>query len=65
MPDKIKMYLNLRKYVFHRCFPIGFDSKFKISLHHEHFPEVLEKYTRFPKLTLLFSIIYVRINGEV
>ena len=41
-----------------------FDSKFKINLCHEHFPETLEKYTRFSKFTLLFSISYVRIDGE-
>ena len=39
------------------CFSMVFDSKFKINLHHEHFPETLEKYTRFPKFTLLFSIV--------
>ena len=39
-----------------------FDSK--INLYHEHFLNALEKYTRFPKFTLLLSIIYARINGE-
>ena len=43
---------------------MGLDSKFKVNLNREHFPEALEKYTRFPKFTLLFSISYVRINGE-
>ena len=38
-----------------------FDSKFKINLCHEHFPE---KYAHFPKFILLFSISYVRIDGE-
>ena len=42
-----------------------FDSKLKIHLYYEHFLNTLEKYTRFPKFTLLFSIIYVRIKGEV
>ena len=41
-----------------------FDSKLKISLHHEHFVDTLEKCTRFPMFTLLFSISYVSINGE-
>ena len=51
---------------------MGFGSKFKMNL--EHFPEVFEKYTRFPKFTLFFSISkklfnilgisYVRINGK-
>ena len=41
-----------------------FESKFKINLYYEHFPETLEKYARFPKFTLLFSISYIRINGE-
>ena len=45
-----------------------FDSKFKINLCHEHFPKtyrkILEKYARFPKFTLFFSISYVRIDGE-
>ena len=51
--------------LFHSCFSMVGDSKFKIFLYHEHFPETLEKYDRFPKFTLLFSIIYVRINGKV
>ena len=41
-----------------------FDSKFKINLCHEHFPEALEKCTHFPKFTLLFSINYERINRD-
>ena len=58
------MYLNLYKLTLsHLLFDI-FDSIFKINLYHKHFPEALEKYTRFPKFTLLFSISYVRINGE-
>ena len=35
-----------------------FDSKLKINLYHEHSPDTLEKYTRFPKFALLFSISY-------
>ena len=41
-----------------------FDSKLKINSYHEHFPDTLEKYTRFLKFTLHFSISYVRLNGE-
>ena len=41
-----------------------FDSKLKINLYHEHFPDTLEKYTRFPKFNLLFRISYVRVNGK-
>ena len=47
-----------------QLFSMDFDSKFKINLHHEHFPEAFEKYTRSPKFTLLFSISYVCINGK-
>ena len=43
---------------------MNLDSKFKINLYHEHFPAALEKYTRFPKSTLLFSISYVHVNRE-
>ena len=43
---------------------MAFDSKLKINLYHKHFPDTLEKRIRFPKFTLLFSISYVRINGE-
>ena len=43
---------------------MDFGSKFKINLYHDHFPKVLEKYTRFTKFTLLFSISYVCINRE-
>ena len=41
-----------------------FDSKFKINLYHEHFPETSEKYIRSPKFTPLFSMSYVRIKGK-
>ena len=44
-----------------------FDSKFKINLCHEHFPEtyrkILEKYTRFPKFTL-FSVLVMYVSME-
>ena len=43
---------------------MAFNSKLKINLYYKHFHGTLEKYTRFPKFTLLFSISYVRINGE-
>ena len=43
---------------------MAFGSKLKINLYHEHFLDTLEKYTRFPKFTLLFSISYVSINGN-
>ena len=46
------------------CFSMVVESKFKIYLYHENFPETLEKYNRFPKFTLLFSIIYVHVNGK-
>ena len=42
-----------------------FDSKLNINLYHEHFPDALEKYTRFSKFTLLFNISYVRVNGRL
>ena len=58
------MYLNLCKQIFHNCFSMESESKFKINLYNEHFPEALNKYTRFPKFILLFSISYVRINRE-
>ena len=29
-----------------------------MNLYHEHFPDALEKYTRFPMFTLLFSNSY-------
>ena len=35
-----------------------FDSKLKINLYHEHSPDTWEKYTRFSKFALLFSISY-------
>ena len=44
---------------------MGFDRKFKINLHHERFPEAFEKYTRFPKFTLLSTISYVCINRKL
>ena len=43
---------------------MALDRKFEISLYHEHFPAAWEKCTRFPESTLLFSVSYVRINGE-
>ena len=43
---------------------MAFDSKLKINLYHEHFPDTFENFTRFPNFTLLFSISYVGINGE-
>ena len=49
---------------FDSCFLKALDSKLKINLYYEHFPDTLEKYTRFPKFALLFSISYVRINGK-
>ena len=44
---------------------MGFESKFKINLYDEHFPETLGKYNHFPKFDLFFSISYVHTNGEV
>ena len=41
-----------------------FDNKLKINLYREHFSDTLEKYTRFPKFTLLTSISYVSNNGK-
>lgn len=41
-----------------------FHTKFKMNLHHEHFPKALKKYTPFPKFIPLFSISRVRTNGE-
>ena len=65
MPVKMKiMYLNIDKLTLWQLFSMVFDSKLKLNLCHEHFPDTLEKYTRFPKFTLLFSISYVRINGK-
>ena len=43
---------------------MGFGNKFKISIYHEDFSEVLEKCTCFPKFTVLASDSYERINGE-
>ena len=44
---------------------MGFYSKFKISLYHEHFEnevESFEKYSRFPEFPFQYSVL--RINGE-
>ena len=45
------MYLKFDKLTlsFHSCFMMTFDSKLKINLYHEHFPDALEKFTRFSK----------------
>ena len=45
------MYLKFDKLTlsFHSCFTMTFDSKLKINLYHEHFPDTLEKFTRFSK----------------
>ena len=43
---------------------MAFDSKLKINLYHEHFPDTLEKFTRFSKFALIFSTGYAGINGE-
>ena len=66
MPIKMKiMYLKFDKLTLSQCcFSMVFDSKLKTNLYHEHFPDTLEKYNRFPKFTLLFSISYARINGK-
>ena len=65
MSDEMKiMYLNFYKLTLSQLFFDWFDSKFKINLYHKYFPETFEKYTGFPKLTLLFSISYACINGE-
>ena len=58
------MYLNFDKLTLSQLFSMVFGSKLKINLYHEHFPDTLEKYTRFPKFTLLFSNSYVRINRK-
>ena len=59
------MYLNVYKLTLvNSCFQMVFESKFKINLDYEHFPETLEKYTRFSKFTLIFIISYVRSNWE-
>ena len=57
--------LNFDKLTLSQLFSIVFDSKLKMNLYHEHFPDALEKYTRFPMFTLLFSNSYVRINRKV
>ena len=59
------MYLNFDKLTLSQLFSMVFDNKLKINLYHEHFPDTLEKYTRFPKFILLFSNSYVRINRKV
>ena len=56
------MYLNLYNSYTVLFLPMSFDSKFKINLYHEHFPEAFENFTRFPKFTLLLSISHVRID---
>ena len=58
------MYLNLYKWILSQVFLMGFGNKFKISIYHEDFSEVLEKCTCFPKFTVLASDSYERINGE-
>ena len=58
------MYLNLYKLTLSLLFLLAFNSKFKIILYHEHFPDTLEKYTRFRKFALLFIISSTFINGE-
>ena len=58
------MYLNFDKLTLSQLFSMVFDNKLKINLYHEHFPDTLEKHTRFPKFTLLFSNNYVRINRK-
>ena len=57
------MYLNLHKLTLSQFLSMGLDIKFKINLHHEHFSEALEKYTRFPKL-LSFSVTVINILME-
>ena len=65
MPVKMKIvYLNFEKLTLTQLFSMIFESKLKINLYHEHFLDTLEKYTRFPKFTLLFSNSYVRINRK-
>ena len=66
MPVKMKIvYLNFEKLTLTQLFSMIFESKLKINLYHEHFPDTLEKYTGFPKFILLFSNSYVRINRKV
>ena len=49
MPVKMKIvYLNFEKLTLTQLFSMIFESKLKINLYHEHFPDTLEKYTRFP-----------------
>ena len=46
------MYLKLYKLTLvNSCFPMVFESKFKINLYYEHFPETVEKYARFSNFT--------------
>ena len=64
MPVKMKiMYLNFDKLTLSQLFSMVFDNKLKINLYHEHFPDTLEKYTRFPKL-LSFSVIVMYASIE-
>ena len=51
------MYLNFDELTY---------SQLISNLYHEHFRDVLEKYTRFSKFALLFSISYgyVSVNGK-
>ena len=66
MPGKVKiMYLNLYKLTLSQLLFNGFDSKFKINLYNEHFPNTSEKYTRFSNFTLFFSISYVRVFSNI
>ena len=65
MLGKMKiMYLNFDKLTLSQFFLMVFDSKSKINWYHEHFPDTLEKYTRFPKFTVFFNISYVGVNEE-
>ena len=39
---------------------MGFESEFKINLHHEHFPDALEKYTMsLLSFSVLVMYVYV------
>ena len=60
MPGEIKiMYLNLYKLTLSQLLFSGFDSKFKVNIYNEHFPETLEKYTRFSKFTFSVNVMDV------
>ena len=64
MPGKMKiMYLNFDKLTLSHFFLMVFDSKFKINLYHETFPDTLKKYTRFPIL-LFFSVLVTYVSIE-